>query len=556
MDTDVLIDNIYTAEFQLRGNFMTNTPDLVLKKNHRQKSQGYLRIQKRGRKEPKKQYGIWCRSYWENGRKQSDEIWLGKVINENERIFTNRKRGVFRFTPPDVYETLPEPQATYHELLHDEPQNSPDSDERPKLIVFGASHAVEQSLRQSGLLDLFARSFGHLGDSVLALVLFKITNGGAYKYVNTWLQNTYAHYLFPRLHLPSQRVSEVLAKISSQHLWQHFFENYTDYINKMAGGIALLIDSTGLPNDINTDLTQRNNHNGVISNEIRMIVAIEQITGYPLYFKYVPGNVVDKVTLTHVLDDLMAFNIDISAVILDAGYYSEENMKFLHKRRIGFITRLIANKSEYKQLRDEHSTDLTDPEYLVHCNGRALFVKKIQIEIDGMPFYAYACIDIKERFIQQERLYREYDKKKDKEAQKEKIRTAGFFVILSLNDILTDDILITYYKREVIQQIFDYAKTDLDLVPVACHNEDTIRGHLMLCFMAAVGHTYLTHKLKKSNFCVTSILEELVKYCASVRPDGIYPDVVRPIVRKIYTALNLPAPVKLDLDLHSLKTER
>jgi hypothetical protein len=72
--------------------------------------------------------------------------------------------------------------------------------------------------------------------------------------------------------------------------------------------------------------------------------------------------------------------------------------------------------------------------------------------------------------------------------------------------------------------------------------------------MAAVGHTYLTHKLKKSGFCVTSMLEELGKY-SCVRPDGIYPDVVSPIVRKIYTALKLPAPGRLELDLHSQKTK-
>jgi hypothetical protein len=49
-------------------------------------------------------------------------------------------------------------------------------------------------------------------------------------------------------------------------------------------GQALLIDSTKLPSDINFQLSAVENLEGVISNEARLVYAIECFTKMPIYF--------------------------------------------------------------------------------------------------------------------------------------------------------------------------------------------------------------------------------------------------------------------------------
>ena len=66
-------------------------------------------------------------------------------------------------------------------------------------------------------------------------------------------------------------------------------------------GTGVLVDSTGLPNDIQIPITAVDNHNHVISNEARLILVVDRKSGLPLYFRYVAGNIVDGSTL-HVFN--------------------------------------------------------------------------------------------------------------------------------------------------------------------------------------------------------------------------------------------------------------
>ncbi len=61
-------------------------------------------------------------------------------------------------------------------------------------------------------------------------------------------------------------------------------------------GDGILLDSTGLPNDAKLPLTSINNHNGLISLEVRLIYVVQQSTGLPLYYRCVSGNVIDTST--------------------------------------------------------------------------------------------------------------------------------------------------------------------------------------------------------------------------------------------------------------------
>lgn len=48
-------------------------------------------------------------------------------------------------------------------------------------------------------------------------------------------------------------------------------------------GDGILIDSSGLPNESHLPVTGVNNHNGIISLEVRVIYVVQQSTGLPLF---------------------------------------------------------------------------------------------------------------------------------------------------------------------------------------------------------------------------------------------------------------------------------
>ena len=75
-----------------------------------------------------------------------------------------------------------------------------------------------------------------------------------------------------------------------------FFETYIAYLKKStteAGKGYVLIDSTGLPNDMRLPITAVSNHNGEINNEVRLIYVVQRGTGMQIYMRYIPGNIVN-----------------------------------------------------------------------------------------------------------------------------------------------------------------------------------------------------------------------------------------------------------------------
>lgn len=119
----------------------------------------------------------------------------------------------------------------------------------------------------------------------------------------------------------------------------------------------ILVDSSGLPNGIHMPYTQWSNHGGKVEQEVRLIFVVQRSTGLPLFFKAVPGNIVDISTLERVLLYVKALGIDVESCIIDAGYNSGDNLDLFydenHQCKINFITRLKSNDKRLTAMIDE-----------------------------------------------------------------------------------------------------------------------------------------------------------------------------------------------------------
>ena len=157
-----------------------------------------------------------------------------------------------------------------------------------------------------------------------------------------------------------------------------------------------VIDSTGLPNEINMQVTDWGHHNGGIAFETRLILAIHRETERPLYFRYVAGNIGDVSTLANTIEEMKRNGISTSSVLMDAGYFSQANLEMLFCAQINFLIRMPSNRVVYRNIITENS-DIESPTYAIKCNKRGLFVKENVIEIYGHTAYAYLVLDPERR---------------------------------------------------------------------------------------------------------------------------------------------------------------
>jgi transposase len=279
---------------------------------------------------------------------------------------------------------------------------------------------------------------------------------------------------------------------------------------------------------------------------------VERNTGFPVYFRYVAGNIVDVITLRVTINHLKAQDMEVKHGILDAGYCSEKNINDLYDSNIPFLIRLPNNALAKKLIR-EHGADVHSVEYVLEYGNRLLFMKRVAIALFGHDCYAYIAIDFSRMNDEQERFYRKAaenrrNKKKDAEQQ---TGDMGYFVLISSEMLEISEVMPLYYMRQTIEQTFDFAKNDVALTPVRTHNDETFRGHLMLSFMAtvlliAVRRLMRTRK-KISNIPATQALKAMRYIKCDVFEKSIVTSEPGKYANKIINELKLDVPGVINL---------
>jgi len=474
-----------------------------------------------------------------NGKKDNDPIYLGRVIDKDRGIFRSRTRGTFTYSVENGYGDVSENTLPV------------DTKEERLILDFGDAYCLYEILKMHNLYDMIYNIIPEKGDTMMSVLGFKLLTSASNSHAEDWWEGSYARILFPNAKLRSQRLSEFYEQLGDERTHRRFFNNYLRmfFQNKPVG---VLIDSTGMPNDIHFPLTAVNTHNGVTSNETRLLLVVDRKSGMPLFFRYNAGNIVDVTTLRSTFAELDAFGVKIDYAIVDAGYYSENNIRNLYgdddkEKAIPFLTRIGSNLKLYKQLVYEHVDDLSQAKYMLMQSGRLLSVKRVEIDLFNHQAYAYVVLDHARR---EEEIYK-YAKavlnNKDisHEEMNMEMKAKGLFVLISSEKIETKDIIPLYHTRQAIEQIFDISKNYAELLPLRVHNEETFRGHLMLSFVATIVFLSINQLLKDTQYNAEGAFLILSNQKCKVFDDRVLPKEGNKKMNDIYKKLKISSPVSI-----------
>lgn len=421
-------------------------------------------------------------------------IYLGRVIDKENNVFFNRERGIYTYDPElNVYGKADESYSS---------QLDTDKRKRDKVLLdFGDAFFVDELVHNSGYDSVIDSIPYKNKDSLYAMVMYYILCDSANSHAKTWYEGNYANILYPKANLTSQRLSDFLESIGQPEKLSQFFDAQIQWIkDNVSDDPAVLIDSTGLPNSIHFPLTAISNHNGKISKEVRLTVVIQRDTGYPLLFRMTPGNIVDMTTITRTMNELYMRDMSVDLAILDAGYFTNDNVEEMYFAGVDFITRLSSKYTVYKEIVAKHLNTLKSEENMVEYNGRYVYLKMVECKIGHKDHTAYAYLgyDIDRASDESHKLLKKAKEKKTPIASLHKeMEETGLFMIISSLPFRTDEILPTYYTRQMIEQYFDIGKGISNLTPLRVHSEESLIGHLMLSTIASTINVMIQRKTKE-----------------------------------------------------------
>lgn len=374
------------------------------------------------------------------------------------------------------------------------------------ILDFGDVFVINEYLRSTGLIPFLKKIFEERSGSLLALLFYKLCYGSAMVYANKWLDGSYAKIQYKNANLSSQRISELLKEFGEESLQKKFFkEHILKHDNSKSG---IIIDVTSLPNQIHIPLSAWGLKGEEIDKQIRFLLVVDRNTHDPLFFRILPGNIVDVSALENTLEELKKYDVKDNFVCIDAGFFSEDNIKDLYERKIDFLTRLPSQRIIYKELIQEEIPKIESAKNIVRYGKRGLFIKQKEIELFGKKAYAHIIIDPQRKGRETSKLILETIDEKDMHSEDEidyLLMNKGAMILVSSAEIKREEVVEVYYLRQTAENLFGFSKDDLSILPLRVHSEETLRGFLFIQFLTLIAFVQLRNKLK-TDFTVEEAL--------------------------------------------------
>jgi transposase len=198
----------------------------------------------------------------------------------------------------------------------------------------------------------------------------------------------------------------------------------------------------------------------------------------------------------------------------------------------------------YKLLIEQH-LDVESVENVVVYGKRVFYVKCVSVDLFGYEGFAYVVCDIERKGDETARFFiAAREDKLGSDVVGESLKGKGKFVLVSSERISVEDVIPLYYTRQFAENLFGVSKSFLDFLPIRTHNIETLRGYLMLTFIALI--IYLEMKRCLSDkFTVEEALTEMANLMAKTYDETTIVCEPTKNMKNIASLLGYMVPMKL-----------
>lgn len=422
------------------------------------------------------------------------------------------------------------------------------SNKQEKYILdFGDSYSINNLLESTGFISFIKAIFEEKSESLLALLSYKLCHGSAMVYANKWLDGNYAKILYKNGNITSQRISDLFKELGNENLQRKFFKEYIPNYAPSKSGI--IIDVTSLPNQIHIPLSAWGLHGEEIDKQIRFLLVVDRDTHNPLFFRILPGNIVDVSVLQNTLEELKKYDVKENFVCLDAGFFSEDNIKDFYERNINFLTRLPSSRIIYKQLIEEEIPKIESIKNIVRYGKRGLFIKQKEIELFGKKAFAHIVLDPQRKGRETSKLILETIDEKSLHNEEEldySLMKRGVMILVSSSEISKEEVIKIYYLRQTAENLFGFSKDDLSILPLRVHSEEALKGFLFMQFLTLIAFIQIRNKLKMDYTVEEALIILRNLKCKVYEKDITISELTKP-QKDVLEKLNILMPKKVGI---------
>jgi transposase len=354
--------------------------------------------------------------------------------------------------------------------------------------------------------------------------------------------------------IPSQRSSELLASID-EHSKQQFFLLQG---KRRLETEFLAYDTTSISSYSKTLKQVRYGYNKDHDPlaQINLALLFGEHSRLPVYYRKLPGNISDVKTIQNLLADLDFLELDKVKLVMDRGFYSEDNINALYQKHFKFLIaartsiKLVKNKldevrttmasrpnysSKYGLYYESHTVDWNYSETKKRSGQKITSKKRMYLHLyyndqratdDKIAFNK--LLDLLEdellsgkRKPEHEKLYKKYYEVNEtpvrgitlvpkQDAIDAARQNYGYFSLISngVKDPL--EALDIYRSKDVVEKAFDNLKERLNMRRTSVSSEECLEGKLFVQFVALIYLSYIHKAMSDNNLFKQYTMQEFL----------------------------------------------
>ena len=420
-----------------------------------------------------------------------------------------------------------------------------------RIRSFGTYNVLRKISEEIGLTGILQKSFPETWEQLLTIAQYMISGKEAMVYLNDWLDENVS---FTKETMYSSQISELFGNLDENskteffRLWleRHATKEFTAYDVSSISSYSRNIE----------DIEWGYNRDKEKLPQINLAMYYGQETDLPFYYRTYPGSITDKVHLQYMMEDLDELDHRNGCYVLDRGFYSKENLKYMASEAIKFLIAMPGGLNLYEKLIEQHRGEIIDrydcrlgdglpygkvvelTEYGFRMNVH-IFYDERKKPLDTEAFYS-SLNDMEAELKKadklpgkQSRLYRYFDIREENgkivyerkaDGIDKELRLCGFFILAETTfRYTTAEILDIYRHRDMVEKSFDDLKNELDMSRLKVHSDQVVNGKMFSAFIGLILRSVMMKRLKtylrNEKISFRKVMIELGKIKACYSPE-------------------------------------
>jgi len=454
---------------------------------------------------------------------------------------------------------------------------------------YGATYLLDAISSKLGIVDDLEVCFHDDYKKILSLAYFLVLEGHNPMYRFSRWSKSHRHPYGQDI--PSQRISELFSRIDESGKMTFFRKQVKRRLEKE----YLAYDTTSISSYSQTikQVKYGNNKEHDSLPQINLALLFGESSGLPVYYRKLPGNIVDVKTIQHLLKELDFLAIKKANLVMDRGFYSETNINELYRHHHKFLIAAKTSLRFVQQKLDEiregfasrryyrSNTNLYIQSFTMDWDYTEIKPRSGEVIKDKRRIYAHfyyneqratddkirfnKLLDAIEHELLEERRIPEHEKLYDKyyevtktpikgvriepkqDAIDKAIKDCGYFVLLS-NGIKDPVEAITIYRaKDMIEKAFGNLKERLNMRRESVASEESLEGKLFVQFIALIFMSYIKKAMDEGglfkNYTMQELIDEL-DVIESYKSTGKRPHLgeITEKQKKLYAAMSIDCP--------------